>query len=44
MDSGFTDKITESMIDRWFDHKLAERRRMKMRADILSDLDKFGSR
>jgi len=37
-------EITDSMIDRWFDHKLAERRRMKMRADILSDLDKFGSR
>lgn len=37
-------EITNEMIDRWFDHKLAVRRRMKMRADIMSDLDRFGSR
>lgn len=37
-------EITDSMIDRWFEHKLDERRRMKMIADILSDLDRFGSR
>ena len=37
-------EITNEMIDRWFEHKLAERGRMKMIADILSDLDRFGSR